>query len=381
MKRWLCATSLGLVLAGCDHQREPAKAPVKQVEVIEITPRPLRIDTELAGRVAPVRIAEVRARVPGIVMKRAFEEGADVKAGQLLFDIDPAPFKAALSRAEGELAKIEAEHVEAESVVRRYQPLVEKEAVSRQEFDAAVAKHKSALAAKQVAQANVETARLNLDYTAVRAPISGRIGRALVTEGALVGQADATHMATIQQLDPVYVDFTQSVDELIQTREALAAGRLAKRADGGAAIQATIDGSKLIREGSLLFSDVGVDQTTNQVTLRGRFRNADHLMLPGMYVRVTSALGENPNAILVPQRAISRSTDGKPQVFIVSPEGVVQIRPVDTGAMHGSEWHIRHGLAAGEKVIVGGTHGLQPNDKVTTRVAGKTASATNPTSN
>jgi multidrug efflux system membrane fusion protein len=354
---------------------------VKQVDVVEVTPRPLQIDTDLAGRVTPVRVAEVRARVPGIVVKRAFEEGADVKAGQILFQIDPAPYKAALSRAEGELAKIEAESVEADAVVRRYKPLVEIEAVSQQEFDAAVAKHKGALAAKRAAQANVETAHLNLEYATVRAPISGRIGRALVTEGALVGQADATHMATIQQLNPIYVDFTQSVGEVMQTREALATGRLAKRPDGGAAIKAKIDGSDLTREGSLLFSDIGVDQTTNQVTVRGKFSNEDNVMLPGMYVRVTAVLGENPKAILIPQRAISRSTDGKPQVFVVNTEGVVEVRSVETGAMHGSDWHIQSGLTVGEKVIVGGANGLQPNEKVTTQLAGQASAATNPKAN
>jgi len=381
VKQWLCVASLSVVLAGCEHNSEPSVAPVKQVDVVEVTPRPLQIDTDLAGRVTPVRVAEVRARVPGIVVKRAFEEGADVKAGQILFQIDPAPYKAALSRAEGELAKIEAESVEADAVVRRYKPLVEIEAVSKQEFDAAVAKHKGALAAKRAAQANVETAHLNLEYATVRAPISGRIGRALVTEGALVGQADATHMATIQQLNPIYVDFTQSVGEVMQTREALATGRLAKRPDGGAAIKAKIDGSNLTREGSLLFSDIGVDQTTNQVTVRGKFSNEDNVMLPGMYVRVTAVLGENPKAILIPQRAISRSTDGKPQVFVVNTEGVVEVRSVETGAMHGSDWHIQSGLTVGEKVIVGGANGLQPNEKVTTQLAGQASAATNPKAN
>lgn len=378
MKHLLCVASLGLILGGCKPASEPGKAPVKQVEVIEVTPRALPIQTDLAGRVVPVRIAEVRARVPGIVMKQAFEEGADVKAGQLLFQIDPAPFKAALSFAEGELAKIEAENVEAEAVLRRYKPLVDIGAISPQEFDAAVAKQNRTLAARRAAQANVETARLNLEYTTVKAPISGRIGRALVTEGALVGQADATHMATIQQLDPVFVDFTQSIAEVIQTREALAAGRLAKTSDGGAAIQARIDGSNLIREGSLLFSDIGVDQTTNQVTVRGRFSNRDHMLLPGMYVRVTAVLGEDPRAILVPQRAIRRSTDGKPQVFIVNKDSVVEVRSVVTGAMHGSDWHIQEGLMAGDKVIVGSANGLQPNQQVTTQLAGPASAEANP---
>jgi len=365
-KKLSCLTLLG-ILGACGGKTESPPAAVKQVEVVVVEPTHLEISTELPGRVTPVRVAEVRARVAGIVLKRAFEEGADVKAGQVLFLIDPAPFKASLSRASGELAKVEAEVFDAEAVVKRYKPLAEIEAVSRQEFDAAVARQKAAVAAKRSAQADVESAKLNLEYATVRAPISGRIGRALTTEGALVGQGEATPMATIQQLNPIYVDFTQSVGEVLQTREALADGRLAKNAEGGAIVKATIEGSDRIREGTLLFSDVGVDQTTNQVMLRGRFANDDNAMLPGMYARVKTELGVDPQAILIPQRAISRSTDGKPQVLVVNNESVVEYRLIQTGEMYGKNWRVLSGLKAGEKVIVGGANGIKANDKVTTQ--------------
>ncbi|MNR88989.1 Multidrug efflux pump subunit AcrA precursor [compost metagenome] len=355
---------LSSLLAACGGKTPEVAPPLKKVEVVTLQARSFALTSELPGRVTPVRIAEVRARVAGIVLERQFEEGADVKAGQVLFRIDPAPFKAALSRAEGELARADAMAFDAESVVRRYKPLVEIQAISQQDFDTAQTTHKSAIAAKRSAQADVETAKLNLEYATVRAPISGRIGRALVTEGALVGQGEATPMATIQQLDPIFVDFTQSVSEVIQTKDALARGTLAKNENGGASIVIAIEGSKLTRQGELLFSDIGVDQTSNQVTLRGRFSNRDNLLLPGMYVRVRTEQGVDPQSILVPQRAVSRSTDGKPQVLLVNANNVVEARLVETGTMHGSEWRILSGLKAGEQVIVGGANGVKPDDKV-----------------
>ena len=240
--------------------------------------------SSLPGRVEPMRVAEVRARVAGIVLSRNFEEGADVKAGDVLFRIDPAPFKAALSRAQGEVAKADAALSDAQAVLRRYTPLVKIEAVSQQDFDAASAAVKSAQAARRSAQADVETAQLNLDYATVKAPISGRIGRAQVTEGALVGQNEATVMAKIQQLDPIYVDFTQPVADMLRMREAMQTGELGQ--EEGADISISIDGADRTRSGRLLFSDIAVDRGTGQVSLRGEFANPDVLLLPGMYVRV-----------------------------------------------------------------------------------------------
>lgn len=348
---------------GCDRQQDPGQGPAAQaVEAIAVRVQPLALSSELPGRIEPVRVAEVRARVAGIVLSRHFAEGADVEAGQVLFRIDPAPFKAALSRAQGELAKAEAALFDARAVVKRYEPLVEIEAVSRQHFDAAQAALKSAQAARQSALAEVETARLSLGYATVTAPISGRIGRALVTEGALVGQGEATPLATIQQLDPVYADFKQPVADLLRLRAALAAGRLTQDGDTSAPISVSVDGTDERREGRLLFSDITVDRGTGQVSLRGEIPNHDGLLLPGMYVRVHVGQGIDPQAILVPQRAVRRGADGKAQVQVLDPDDVVQLRPVRTGAMHGSDWHIVEGLQSGERVIVAGT--ANPGDKV-----------------
>jgi len=346
---------LALALAGCGQDAGPPQAgEAPAVQTVTVRPEPYTLSTELPGRIEPVRVAEVRARVAGIVLKRNFEEGADVKAGDVLFQIDPAPFRAALSRAQGQLAQAEATLFDAQAVVRRNQPLVKIEAVSRQEFDAATARLKSAQAARQSARADVETAQLNLDYATVTAPISGRIGRALVTEGALVGQNEATPLATIQQLDPVYADFRQPIADVLRMREALAAGRLAQDADKRARIAITVDGTDKTRAGHLLFSDITVDRSTGQVALRGVFDNADGLLLPGMYVRVYTQQGTDPKALLVPQRAVQRNTDGGAQVLVVDGDSKAQVREVVTGTMQGARWHIVSGLADGDRVIVGG---------------------------
>ena len=340
--------------AGCGRQEVSREPPLAEVETLTVQPRLFTLTSELPGRIEPVRVAEVRARVAGIVLSRHFQEGSDVKAGQLLFQIDPAPFKATLSRAQGELAKAEAALAEARSVVRRYEPLVSIEAVSQLDFETAQATQKSAQAACQAAAADVEVAKLNLAHATVTAPISGRIGRALVTEGALVGQNEATPLAIIQQLTPIYADFRQPVADMLRLREALATGRLAGTKDKGALISLSIEGSQQKREGRLMFSDITVDRSTGQVSLRGLFDNADALLLPGMYVRVTVNQGDDPQAILVPQRAVQRSSDGKAQVLVVDQGDVAQVRPVRTGEMRDGEWHILEGLNPGERVIVGG---------------------------
>ncbi len=362
--RWPVAVAAAAVLlAGCGGEAGPtAAAEPRAVQAVAVQPQRYTLASSLPGRVEPVRVAEVRARVAGIVLSREFEEGADVKAGDVLFRIDPAPFKAALSRAEGDLAKSEAALSEAQAVVRRYTPLVKIEAVSQQDFDTATAALKSAQAARRSGQADVETARLNLDYATVKAPISGRIGRAQVTEGALVGQNEATVMAKVQQLDPIYVDFTQPVADMLRTRTAMQTGELGQ--EEGAAISISIDGTDRSRNGRLLFSDIAVDRGTGQVSLRGEFANPDVLLLPGMYVRVQTRQGVDPDAILVPQRAVVRSTDGKPQVLVAGPDDVVETRAVRTGTMRGADWHIVEGLAAGDRVIVGGVSAAVPGQKV-----------------
>ncbi|MFG0784847.1 MULTISPECIES: efflux RND transporter periplasmic adaptor subunit [Delftia] len=363
----LVLAALAALAAGCGRNEAPAAAgdALPVVQAVTVQPAPLALSSELPGRIEPVRVAEVRARVAGIVLRRHFEEGADVRAGQVLFQIDPAPLRAALSRAQGQLASAEAALLDARAVVGRNAPLVAQEAVSRQDFEAMQARLQAAQAARQSAQAEVQAAALNLEYATVRAPIAGRIGRALVTEGALVGQGEATPMALVQQLDPVYADFQQPVAEAQRLRAALAEGRLAQTAGkDGTPVSLKVDGTGLQRTGQLLFSDVTVDRGTGQMALRGRFDNRDGMLLPGMYVRVTVGQGVDPAAILVPQRAVQRSTDGQAHVLVVDGQDTLQMRPVQTAAMHGAQWQISAGLKGGERVVVGRMAGLQPGARV-----------------
>lgn len=352
-------------LVACGQAQDGPSAPdAPLVETVTVQPRALTLTSELPGRIEAVRVAEVRARVAGIVLTRNFEEGADIKQGQVLFRIDPAPLQATLSRAQGELARAEATLSDAQAVVKRYTPLVAIEAVSQQDFDAAQTVMKTAQAARQSAQAEVETARLNLTYATVTAPISGRIGRAMVTEGALVGQNEATPLAIIQQIDTVYADFRQPVADAQQLRASVAA---AQKTGGNTKnaqprITLSVDGVEQKREGQLLFSDISVDRNTGQVLLRGQFPNADGMLLPGMYVRVTAEQGMDPQAILVPQRAVQRSADGSAQVVVVGADDVAQARPVRTGSMHGAQWRITEGLQPGDRVVVGGN--ASPGAKV-----------------
>lgn len=353
---------LTLQACGPAQEQEAVAEVARPVSVLTMVEEPLLVTSALPGRVEPMRVAEVRARVVGIVVQKHFVEGADVKAGDLLFQIDPAPLKTAVSRAEGELARARAVQLEAEVRAKRYEPLVAAGAVSRQDFDSATADLQVARAATRSAQAELESARLNLGYATVTAPISGRIGRALVTEGALVGQGDATLMARIQQLDPVYVDFTQSAVEVLRLREALESGSLS--ASDGHALSIHIDGTHYEREGSLLFTEAAVDPGTGQVSLRGKFANADGVLLPGMYVRVQAPRGLNKQAMLVPQRVVQRTSGGGAQVLVMDADDRVEVRKVKTGVMQDSRWQISEGLEPGDRVIVGGLSGLQPGTLV-----------------
>lgn len=341
------------VQGGAQEAAPAAPGPVT-VEAVTVQDKPYSLSVELPGRIEAIRVAEVRARVAGIVLSRNFIEGADVKAGQILLQIDPAPFKAALNRAQGELARAEASLSETETVVRRYAPLVKIDAVSQQDFDAAKAAHNVARAARQSAAAEVETAKLNLDYATVRAPISGRIGRAMATEGALVGQNETTLLATIQQIDTVYVDFRQPVADAIRLRDSMAQGKLTQEGGASPNITVAVDGSDKKRDGKLMFSDITVDRGTGDIALRGQVPNSDNLLLPGMYVRVKVSLGTAPNAILVPQRAVQRNANGQAQVLVVGKDDTAEVRAVQTGEMQGAQWLIRQGLQSGDRVIVGG---------------------------
>ncbi len=342
-----------IALTACSSE-DPSKQQdetLAVVTVVDATPRELELTQDLPGRVQAVRSAEVRARVAGIVQKRLFSEGMDVKQDQVLYQIDPATFEAAHDRANAEVQRAEAVVAEAKSLLDRYRPLAKIEAISQQDLVAAQTAYKTALAHVAAAKADAKTSRLNLDYATVRAPISGRAGRSLVTEGALVGQSEPTALATIQQIDRVYVDLTQTVADAMRLREAVESGALESQ---GSHIVARVDGSQKTVSGKLLFSDISVDPTSGQVTLRGEFPNPDGLLLPGMYVRVTVAKGKAHDAILLPQRAVQFDPDGVSSLWVVNEDDVVEQRVVRTGQMYGADWHIVAGVRASERVIVGG---------------------------
>ncbi|MCE5977165.1 efflux RND transporter periplasmic adaptor subunit [Pseudomonas sp. JR33AA] len=357
---------LSLSLAGCSDSAEPdEQAPTAHVRVETLQLQPLAISSELSGRILAPRTAEVRARVAGVVLKRVYREGSDVKQGDVLFLIDPAPFKADHDSARATLAKAEATRYQARLQEQRYRELVDDKAVSRQEYDNAKASFLQADAEVAEARAALERARLNLGYATVTAPISGRIGRAQVTEGALVGQNETTPLATIQQLDPIHADVTQSTRELNALRRALRAGELQQVGDGQA--RATLiqdDGSAYPLPGKLLFSDISVDPSTNQITLRSEFPNPDLDLLPGSYVRVRLEQAVQPKGLSVPQRAILRDSAGVPKVLVVDQHARVSDRQVVLGSAQGDRWVVSDGLAAGERVVVEGLQHVKAGDQV-----------------
>ena len=358
MKRIAICTlaALTLVSACGDKKDAPAAAaagsrPPPEVGVITARFQPVALQTELPGRVEPVRVAQVRARVNGVVLKREFTEGSEVKAGQVLYRIDPAPYQAALNSARASLGKAQANLTQASTQAERYKPLVEANAVSKQEYVNVVAAQKQAEADVAAARASLQIAQINSGYANVAAPISGRIGRALVTEGALVSSAEATQLAVIQQTSNVYVNFTQSASELQRLRKSAGS-----KVGGNGAVPVTVvldDGSELAQKGKLLFSDVTVDPTSGQVTLRALVPNPDNSLLPGQYVRVRLSQAELPAAILVPQQAVTRGTQGD-TVIVVGADGKPAPRPVKIGSQQGGNWIVLEGLKEGENVVVDG---------------------------
>jgi len=333
-----------------------AKMPPPQVGVITTKFEPVALETELPARVEAIRTAQVRARVNGVVLKRLFTEGSMVKQGQSLFQIDPEPYQAQLNAAQASLGRAQANLTSTAATVERYKPLVEAQAVSKQEFTNAVAAQKQAEADVNSAKAQVRIARINYDYANVYAPISGRIGRALVTEGALVSSAEATQMALIQQTDNVYLNITQSAAEL---------QRLRKNAGDkgvGSSVPVTIvldDGTPLPQKGKLLFSDITVDPTSGQITLRAQAANPDNALLPGQYVRVRLAQAELPSGILVPQQAVTRGGPNGDTLMVIGPDNKPVQRTVKIGSQNGENWVVTDGLKEGEKVMVDGFQKLQ----------------------
>lgn len=328
--------------------------PPPAVGVITVTDQVVALQTELPGRVSPVRVAQVRARVNGVVLKRLFREGSEVKAGQVLFEIDAAPYRATAESAQASVAKAQANLDQAQALVTRNQPLVQENAISKQDFATLVTNQKQAAADLAAASAAATSASINLEYATVRAPISGRIGQALVTEGALVSQAEATALAVIQQIDTVYVNFTQSSAEVLRLRKAISAKQMRSKADGSVPVRVVLDdGTELPRSGKLLFADLTVDATSGQITLRAEVPNPEGLLLPGQYVRVRLSQAELPSGILLPQQAVTRTGQGD-TVLVVDAEGKPTPRPVTVGGSQNNQWIISSGLQKGEQVIVDG---------------------------
>lgn len=358
------ACSLALTACGKDDAKSApsaaqGSAPQIPVGVVTATPGEVGMVTELPGRIEASRVAEVRARSAGIVQKRLFTEGSDVKAGQTLFSIDAAAYEASAQSARASLSRAEANLTQTTAQLERFRPLVAANAISKQDFVNAESAQKQAQAEVASAKAAVRSADITLGYARVTAPISGRIGQSLVTEGALVGQGEATPLAVIQQINPVYVNFTQSATDAFKLRKAMDEGKLKAAGQQAAEVRVVLDdGTEYGNPGKLLFSDLSVDAGTGQVTLRAEIPNPKGLLLPGLYVRIRMEQAQATNAISVPQQAVTRTEQGD-TVSVVSDEGQVSVRPVKVSMASGNRWVIQEGLEAGEKVMVDGFQKLQ----------------------
>ncbi|MFD2675555.1 efflux RND transporter periplasmic adaptor subunit [Camelimonas lactis] len=364
------AVALALTTAACDQPQASANAAAAtaappEISFITVRQEPVPLVRELPGRVTARSVAEVRARVSGLVVKRAFEQGSKVNEGDLLYKIDPAPYQVELARSEAALQRAEASLVLARQQAERLSTLLARHIASQAQYDAAIAAQKQAEAEVAGARAARDGARLNLEYTNVRAPISGRIGRALLTEGTLLDSASSGVLATIQQIDPIYVDITQSVGELNKLRRDLASGELARLEGNGANVELIMDdGSVYAHNGRLLFSDITADPGTGQVTLRVLMPNPDGELFPGMYVRARVAQGVDADAIAVPQQAVHRSNDGRAEVWVVKADNKVALQPVDVGQVVGGAWLVNAGLQPGERVVVEGVQKISAGMEV-----------------
>ncbi|MGO3030804.1 efflux RND transporter periplasmic adaptor subunit [Pseudomonas helleri] len=357
----VAAITLASLLSGCKKE-EAAPAPqTPQVGVVTLKTQPFTLTTDLPGRTTSYRSAEVRPQVNGIILKRYFKEGNDVKEGQQLYQIDPAIYESSVLSAKATLQS-------AKSLADRYKQLVAEQAVSRQEYD-------NAEAARLEAEAALKTAQVNLRYTKVLAPLSGRIGRSLFTEGALVTSGQANALAVITQLDPIYVDVTQSSVEMLELRRDLADGRLKKAGENAAKVKLTLpDGSEYPLEGRLEFTEVSVDETTGSVTLRAVFPNPDSVLLPGMFVHAQLEAGINSDAILAPQIGVTHNAKGEPTALIVGPDNKVELRVLQATRTVGSDWLVEKGLNAGDRLITDGLQYVRPGAEV--KIMDKTPGAT-----
>jgi membrane fusion protein (multidrug efflux system) len=355
-------------MIGCSQKKTAPPPPTPEVGVMTLRLQPVSIVTELPGRTVAYRIAEVRPQVNGVITKRLFIEGSRVKAGQQLYQIDPAPFQANYQSAQAALARARATATSTRLLAQRYKPLSEARAVSQQDYDNAVASQDQAVADVASATAAVETARINLAYTKVFAPITGRTGRSAVTEGALVGANQTTALVIIQQLDPIYVDVTQASTVLLHLQRALADGQLKRVGDAQAEAKLILeDNTPYPQAGKLQFSEVTVDPGTGSVTLRAVFPNSQNILLPGMFVRERLEEGVNEKGLLVPQRAVARNERGEPTVTVVDAENKAATRIIKTDRAIGDQWLVSEGVTAGDKVIVIGIQSVRPGNPVHAR--------------
>jgi membrane fusion protein (multidrug efflux system) len=354
------------LLSACSQSAVVAEEEeIQTVEVLELKPEPLPITRELPGRVTPTRVAEVRARVVGIIMRRNFEQGSDVKANQVLYEMDPQQFQIEVDAAEAALSKAQASLLYETQQYKRFEALAPTRAIAQQQLDLAVATVKQAEADVAARKADLARAKLNLEWTKIRAPLAGRIGQALVTEGALVGQdqIEFTHLATIQVINPIYVDFTQSAAELNELRRDFEKGNLEKAK--AVSVSLILDSGEIYpRQGELLFSDSRVDPTTGQVTLRAQFPNPDYILLPGMFVRVQITQGVDPDGLAVPAHAVRRNDAGGSQVFVVRGDDRAVITPIRVGRALGDRWQVLEGVKPGDRVVVEGFDKFVSGDTV-----------------
>ncbi|KWF32746.1 hemolysin D [Burkholderia diffusa] len=363
--RLLTVATAAVFLAACGKKESAPPPQTPEVGVVTVQPQAVPVFTDLPGRTSAFLVAQVRARVDGIVLRREFTEGTDVKAGQRLYKIDPAPYIAALNSAKATLAKAQANLVTQNALVARYKVLVAANAVSKQDYDNAVATQGQAAADVAAGKAAVDTAQINLGYTDVVSPITGRVGISQVTPGAYVQASQATLMSTVQQLDPVYVDLTQSSLEGLKLRQDVQSGRLNTSGPGAAKVSLTLEDGKTYSEpGKLQFSDVTVDQTTGSVTIRAVFPNPGRVLLPGMFVRARIEEGVNENAFLVPQIGVTHDQKGQPVAMVVNASNKVETRLLKTAGMQGQNWIVEGGLEAGDRVIVQGVDKVRPGATV-----------------
>ncbi|VWB41729.1 efflux RND transporter periplasmic adaptor subunit [Burkholderia latens] len=363
--RLLTVATAAVFLAACGKKESAPPPQTPEVGVVTVQPQSVPVFTELPGRTSAYLVAQVRARVDGIVLRREFTEGTDVKAGQRLYKIDPAPYVAQLNSAKATLAKAQANLVTQNALVARYKVLVAANAVSKQDYDNAVATQGQAAADVAAGKAAVETAQINLGYTDVVSPITGRVGISQVTPGAYVQASQATLMSTVQQLDPVYVDLTQSSLEGLKLRQDVQSGRLKTSGPGAAKVSLILEDGKTYSEpGKLQFSDVTVDQTTGSVTIRAVFPNPGRVLLPGMFVRARIEEGVNENAFLVPQIGVTHDQKGQAIAMVVNASNKVEPRPLKTTGMQGQNWIVEGGLQAGDRVIVQGVDKVRPGATV-----------------